>query len=65
MTLTARQTDVIGLVARGLTTPQIAYLLDISQPTVKEHRKAVLKNLGARNPAHAVAIAMRERLIVG
>ena len=65
MTLTARQTDVIGLLARGLTKPEVAYLLGLSVHTVKEHARDARLALGARNTAHAVAISLRERLIVG
>lgn len=65
MNLTARQTDVIGLLARGLTKPEVADMLGISLHTVKEHTRDARLALGARNTAQAVAICLRERLIVG
>lgn len=64
MTLTARQTDVIGLLARGLSSQRVAELLGIGEQTVKSHSRAVRQNLQARNTAHAVAIALAEGLIV-
>ena len=65
MTLTARQTDVLGLLARGLTKKEVAYLLGISESTVMSHARDVRVTLNARNTAHAVAIGLRNRLIVG
>ena len=62
--LTDRQLDVLGLLARGLTEHHVGQLLGIGEETVKSHSKAARRNLGARNTAHAVAIALREGLIV-
>lgn len=64
VTLTPRQADVLGLMARGVTVRRTAVLLGISEHTVKEHARDARHNLGARNTAHAVGIALRERLIV-
>lgn len=57
--LTPRQADVMRLVARGLTNPQIAEQLGISPATVKRHLEAVYDRLGARTRAEAVAKLMR------
>ena len=65
MTLTGRQADVLGLLARGQTKAQVAALLGITEGTVTSHNAAAKKNLGARNTAHAVWIALNNRLIVG
>ncbi len=62
--LTDRQLDVLGLLARGLTAERVGVLLGIRESVVKEHAKAGRRNLGARNTAHAVAIALHEGLIV-
>jgi DNA-binding CsgD family transcriptional regulator len=62
--LTPRQTDVIGLLARGLTTRQTATLLGMSDQTVRWHSKHARRRLNARNTAHAVAISLHHRLIV-
>lgn len=63
--MSARELDVLGLLARGLTTGETAGLLGISACTVKDHSKSARLKLGARNTAHAVAIALRAGMIVG
>jgi DNA-binding NarL/FixJ family response regulator len=47
--LTKREKDVLGLVARGLTSKQIGDQLFISRFTVDNHRKNLLKKLGLRD----------------
>jgi DNA-binding CsgD family transcriptional regulator len=54
-----RQHDVLALISAGLTDLEIAGRLFLSEHTVKSHVKRLLANLGARNRAHAVAIAFR------
>lgn len=61
--LTKRQREILQLLANGESTTVAAYELDVSEETVKTHTKHALARLGARNRAHAVAIAMREGLI--
>lgn len=61
--LSPRQSDVLGLLARGLTAEESGALLGMAPSTVREHSKAVRRKLGARNTAHAVAIGLREGLI--
>jgi FixJ family two-component response regulator len=46
-TLTARERQVFGLVARGLLNKQIAYELGITVVTVKLHRSSVMKKMHA------------------
>jgi len=65
VTLTDRQADVLGLLARGLTARRAGELLGIDEQTVKGHAKDARRRLEARSTAHAVAIALREGLIVG
>lgn len=62
--LTPRQADVLGLLARGLTTEKTAVLLGITENTARKHSQAARQQLGARNTAHAVAIALHHRIIV-
>ncbi len=59
-TLTARQQQVLRLIAQGRSNKQIARDLDLSQNTVKIHVAAVLRALGAANRTQAVTLA-RER----
>ena len=53
--LTARQLEVLALVARGLTSAQIASRLFVSEATVKWHVKQILAKTGSANRAEAVA----------
>ena len=55
--LTARQADVLNLLAEGRTTKDIARRLGLAVPTVKTHLAAVYRQLGARNRLQAVVKA--------
>jgi DNA-binding CsgD family transcriptional regulator len=61
--LSARQLDVLRLVAVGANASQIAAELSISEATVRTHVKHILERLGANNRAHAVALAMAQGLL--
>ncbi|ALG08737.1 response regulator [Kibdelosporangium phytohabitans] len=52
--LTARETEVLGLITRGLTNPEIAAELFISEATVKTHINNVFAKIGVRHRAEAV-----------
>ncbi len=56
--LTPREQDVLKLLARGLTSAQIASTLKISFHTVKEHRKKMLRKTSVHNVAQLVQRAM-------
>jgi DNA-binding NarL/FixJ family response regulator len=57
--LTPRESEVLQLLARGMTNAEIASRLGISEHTAKFHVGAVLGKLGARSRAEAVAVASR------
>jgi PAS domain S-box-containing protein len=61
--LTPREREVVALIARGLTSEQIAEQLVVSGETVRTHARNALAALGARTRAHAVAIALQRGLI--
>lgn len=48
--LTAREVQVLRLVAEGLSNEQIADLLVIAESTAKTHVKRILQKIGARDP---------------
>jgi DNA-binding NarL/FixJ family response regulator len=53
--LTARQIDVLSLLAKGKTTREIARTLVLSERTVERHIADVYAKIGARNRAEATA----------
>jgi DNA-binding NarL/FixJ family response regulator len=60
---TARQLEVLMLVARGQQNKQIAHELGIAERTVKLHVTALLDALGARNRTHLLVLARDSGLI--
>lgn len=61
--LSARETEVLSIVAGGNSNKHVARILGISEETVKAHMRAILSKLGARDRTHAVAIATRRGII--
>ncbi|WP_392971088.1 response regulator transcription factor [Streptomyces sp. LN245] len=57
-TLTARQREVLLLVAAGCTGDQIGKQLGVRSTTVTRHLTGVYRYLGAQDRAHAVALAI-------
>ena len=58
--LTARETEVLRLIAQGLSNPEIAGQLSISEATVKTHINNTFAKIGARHRAEAVRYAYRK-----
>jgi DNA-binding NarL/FixJ family response regulator len=61
--VTARQREVLQLIADGLPTKQIARALNISERTVKFHTASLFRKLDADNRAQAVAQAAQRGLL--
>ena len=61
--LTAREVEIVGLVATGHDCADIAGGLGISERTVEAHVTSARLKLGARNRAHLAAIAAWSGLI--
>lgn len=62
--LTAREIEVLGMLAEGLANKNIAFRLGISEHTVKFHIASIFTKLNASSRAEAVAIGMRQGLIL-
>jgi DNA-binding CsgD family transcriptional regulator len=61
--LTARELEVLGLMAAGQTTKELAYNLGISFKTAACHRNRILGKFGAHNTAEVISRAIATGLI--
>jgi len=61
--LTAREMEVLRLIARGLTNREIGEQLYLSENTVKGYVKEILAKLGVRNRVEAVLVAKERSLL--
>ena len=64
-TLTAREVDVLRLVAVGFTNPQIGAALFISRKTAEHHVSSILMKLGLTSRSQAAAAAVRLGVVEG
>lgn len=64
-TLTPRELDVLGALARGLPTKSIARELSVSPKTVEAQISRLLMKLGAHNRTHAISVARSQGLFDG
>lgn len=61
--LTVRERETLSWASQGKTAYEIGAILHIGQRTVEEHLATAARKLGAANRTHAVALAIRNRLI--
>jgi DNA-binding NarL/FixJ family response regulator len=61
--ITAREQDVLALMAKGNTNKEIATHLQIGVRTVETHRAQLMKKLKARNAAELSRIALERKLV--
>jgi DNA-binding NarL/FixJ family response regulator len=61
--LSAREVDILRLVAEGHTNKEIGDLVDLSALTVKSHLARIARKLGTGDRAHMVALALRSGVI--
>jgi DNA-binding NarL/FixJ family response regulator len=61
--LTARELDVLRLIARGMRNKEIAAQLGIGEETTQGHVKNILSKLGLHDRTEAVAVAVRRGIV--
>lgn len=61
--LTGSEKDIVVLIARGLTTKEIARQKNISFHTVNTHRKNIFRKLGIKNVSELLMVAMKNGLV--
>jgi DNA-binding CsgD family transcriptional regulator len=61
-TLSPRETEVLGMVARGFTNDQVARQLDVTVHAVKFHLRSINRKLGTGNRTEAATAFVRRQL---
>ena len=64
VSLTAREREVVQLIAEGNSNKKIAHLLSISVKTVETHRSASMRKLDIHSTAELVRYAVRHKLVM-
>ena len=62
--LTAREKEVLQLLAEGRSNKELATLLNVGVSTVESHRTKLMQKLDLHNTAEIVLYAVRKRIVV-
>src|SRR6266700_3413361 len=62
--LTDRELEILRLIGGGHTSGEIAQTLGVSRRTIENQKRQIFTKLGVRSQAHAVALAVREGLLL-
>ena len=60
--LTQREAEILGMIARGMTNPEIAAQLFLSNHTIKTHISRIFAKTGSRDRAAAIGYAHRHNI---
>jgi DNA-binding NarL/FixJ family response regulator len=60
--LTQREAEILGMIARGMTNPEISAQLFLSNHTVKTHISRIFAKTGSRDRAAAIGYAHRHNI---
>ena len=63
-TLSAREVEILKLIAEGMTNNEIAEKIFLSSHTIATHRKNLMRKLSAKNNVDLVISAIKESIIV-
>jgi len=61
--LTERETQIVELIADGLSTKEIGEKLKITSGTVESHRKNIFNKMGAKNVAGMISLAYKTQIL--
>jgi NarL family two-component system response regulator LiaR len=61
--LTRRELEVLALLVKGFSNPEIAGRLSVSRSTVKSHVSSILSKFGVSNRAEAIALAIEHKIV--
>lgn len=61
--LTVREQEVLAMMVKGLSNPEIAERMVVSRSTVKFHVSSILGKMGVSSRTEAVAIALQQKLV--
>jgi NarL family two-component system response regulator LiaR len=61
--LTRREQEVLALLVKGMSNPEIAERLFISRATVKVHISSILSKLGVASRGEAISLAIQNKLV--